>query len=50
MNKVSYSDIRLDGYNQKILICVLTNLLSLDENRHKKGSFAKIHSFTQYIT
>ena len=50
MNKVSYSDIRLDGYNQIILICFFTNLLSLDDNRHKEGSFGDIHSFTQYIT
>ena len=42
MNKVSYSDIRVDGYNQIISICLFSNMLFLDENRHEKGSFGDI--------
>ena len=41
MNKVSYCDIVLEKYNPIVLIYLLTDLSSSDENRHKeKESFA----------
>ena len=36
MKKVAYSDIGLERYNSIVLICLLTDLQSLDENRHKE--------------
>ena len=35
MNKVSSSDVGLEGYNPIILIYLFTDLLSLNKNRQK---------------